>query len=105
MATLTTKDADAQFSLQLYISTHTSINGLANEEMVDEMYNMILEHSRKYLDTNTAHDDVRALQPRFKEPVRKLTDSKGYSSENTCFNRGSEDHWVKDCPKKPSQPL
>ena len=73
--------------------------------MVDERYKMILEHSRSCFDSTTAHADVRALQPRFKESIRKPTDGKGYSSENTCFNCGSKDHWVKGCPKKPSQPL
>ena len=92
LAILTSKDLKAHLAFQLYITNHSSINGLMSEQMVDEMYGMMLEHARKYVDGNNLHAGVRALQPRAKETFRRPMDGKGYSSENTCFNCGSKDH-------------
>jgi len=73
---LTEKDSRAYFHFENYIDKHSSINGLVDEQTVDEMYLMVLEHSRDYMDQPSGSADVKALQQRNKEAARTPVDGK-----------------------------
>ena len=49
-AALSAKEPELYFRFQHYLMKHSSVNGLVNETTVQEMYDMLLENSRKYLD-------------------------------------------------------
>ena len=55
---------------------HSSVNGLVNEQTVQEMFDMFVENSRKYLDNSPSLPDAQALQ--FKGKDRK--NSQGQST-------------------------
>ena len=50
---------------------HSSVNGLVNEQIVQEMYDMLVENSRKYLDYSPLPADAKSLQ--FKGKDREKT--------------------------------
>ena len=82
---------------------HSSVNGLVNETTVQQMYDMIVENARKYLDTPAA-PDAKALRSKGKDrkKTQEQTTGKG-STEYACYYCGSTDHLIKDCPHKPAQ--
>ena len=47
---LSDKEPELYFRFQHYLMKHSSVNGLVNEQTVQEMYDMLVENSRKYLD-------------------------------------------------------
>ena len=76
-------------------------NGWVNIETAQEMYAMIVENARNFLDVSPSAD-IKALQSRIKD--RKRTYEQTVSNNQgdlSCFNCGSKDHWFKDCPQKP----
>ena len=82
---------------------HSSVNGLVDEQTVQEMYEMIVENSRRFLDTPSS-TDAKAL-PAMEKPRIKAQD-KGInkvSVDYACYGCGSSDHWIKDCPMKQAQ--
>ena len=95
---LSEKDPDLQFRFQHYMMKHSSVNGLVNEQIVQEMYDMIVENSRRFLDTPSSMD-AKALPAKGRDQ-RKAQDqgaNKG-STDYGCHGCGSSDHWIKDCP-------
>ena len=48
---------------------HSSVNGLVSNETVQEMYDMIVENARNFLDVPPSAD-VKALQSRIKDKKR-----------------------------------
>ena len=97
---LTEKDQELQFRFQHYLMKHSSVNGLVSEQTVQDMYDMIVENARSFVDAPSAAD-AKALQSRNKDrkkpyeqaAVRNQTDF-------ACFGCGSKDHWFKDCPHR-----
>ena len=65
---LSEKEPELYFRFQHYLMKHSSVNGLANEQTVQEMYDMLVENSRKYLDYPLPAD-AKSLQ--FKGKDRK----------------------------------
>ena len=45
-AALSAKEPELYFRFQHYLMKHSSVNGLVNEQTVQEMYEMLLESSR-----------------------------------------------------------
>ena len=60
---LTEKDQELQFRFQHYLMKHSSVNGLVSEQTVQEMYDMIVENARSFVDAPLAAD-AKALQSR-----------------------------------------
>ena len=58
---LSEQDSELQFRFQHYIMKHSSVNGLVDEQTVQEMYEMNVENSRRFLDTPSS-TDAKALQ-------------------------------------------
>ena len=82
---------------------HSSVNGLVNEQIVQEMYDMLVENSRKYLDYPSPAD-AKSLQFEGKDRRKPQEQSTGKGSvDYACHFCGSVDHWIKDCPNKPAQ--
>ena len=82
---------------------HSRVNGLVNEQIVEEMYDTLVENSRKYLD-HPSTVDAKALQPKGKDRRKPQEQSTGKGSvDYACHFCGSVDHWIKDCPNKPAQ--
>ena len=71
------------------------------EQTVQEMYDMIVENARSFLDVPLSAD-AKALQSRTKDR-KKTFDQSALRNQGDCsrFGCGSEDHWFKDCPQKP----
>ena len=84
---------------------HSSVNGLVNEQTVQDLYDMLLEKSRKYLDVQPSMPAAGSVQTKGRENFYSQRQSTGKNSiENTCFFFGSADHWMKDCPRRSMQP-
>ena len=100
---LSEKDSDLHFRFQHYIMKHSSVNGLVNEQTVQEMYDMIVENSRRFLDTPSSMD-AKALPAKGRDRTRAQDQAinKG-STDYGCYGCGSSDHWIKDCPWKQAQ--
>ena len=47
---LIVKDHEFAFRFQLYLTQHSSVNGLVGLQTVQELYDMIVDHSRGYVD-------------------------------------------------------
>ena len=79
---------------------HSSVNGLVSERTVQEMYDMIVENARSFLDAPSSAD-AKALQSRGKDRKRPQ-DQAGTknSADYACFGCGSKEHWFKDCPHR-----
>ena len=58
---LSEKDSELHFRFQHYIMKHSSVNGLVDEQTVQDMYEMIVESARRFLDTPSS-TDAKALQ-------------------------------------------
>ena len=102
---LSAKAPELAFRFQHYLMKHSSVNGLVNEKTVSDLYDMLLENSRKYLDAQPAVPSAGALQTKGREYFNSQKQPPGKSSsENTCYFCGSVDHWMKDCPHRSTQP-
>ena len=84
---LSEKDSDLHFRFQHYMMKHSSVNGLVNEQIVQEMYDMIVENSRRFLDTPSSMD-AKAVQAKGRYRNTGTTD---YG----CYGCGSSDHWIR----------
>ena len=60
---LSEKDPELQFRFQQNLMKHSSVNGLVSEQKVQEMYDMIVENARRFLDAPSSAD-AKALQTR-----------------------------------------
>ena len=61
---LSEKEPELYFRFQHYLMKHSSVNGLVNEQTVQEMYDMLVENLRKYLDYSPSPaNDRRAHHP------------------------------------------
>ena len=99
--TLSAKEPELHFRFQHYLMKHSSVNGLVNDKTVSDLYDMLLEHSRKYLDVQPAVPLAGAMQAKGKDypNAQKQSSSRNFPP-NTCFYCGSADHWMKDCPHR-----
>ena len=66
---LTEKDPEFQFRLQHYLMKHSSVNGLVSEQTVQELYEMIVDNARGFVDA-PLNADVKAVQPRYQDRKR-----------------------------------
>ena len=102
---LTEKEPELQFRFQHYLMKHSSVNGLVSEQTVQEMYDMIVENARRFLDTPSSAD-AKALQSRGKDRKRpqdqgaakNLPDDACHLPDYACHGCGSKEHWIKACP-------
>ena len=53
---LVAKDQEFAFRFQHYLMKHSSINGLSSEQTVQELYEMIVDNARGYVDANPNAD-------------------------------------------------
>ena len=60
------KEPELAFRFQHYLLKHSSVNGLVDEKTVQDLYDMLLENPRKYLDTQPAAPAAGALQSKDK---------------------------------------
>ena len=89
------KDESFSFMFKHYMMKHSSVNGLMDISTVQEVYDMIVEYARGFVDASSTAE-AKTLQQRIKD--RKNP------SEMECFGCGSKDHFLKDCPKKQITP-
>ena len=100
-AALSAKEPELYFRFQHYLMKHSSVNGLVNEKTVQEMYDMLLDNSRRYLVFQPSTPAANAAQTKGKENVSSQRQATGNNSaENACYHCGSADHWMKDCPHR-----
>ena len=82
---------------------HSRVNGLVSEKTVQDLYDILLETSRKYLDIQPSMPAANAAQTKGKENFSSQRQVAGNNSaENACYYCGSADHWMKDCPHSDS---
>ena len=65
---LSDKGPEFYFRFQHYLMKHSSVNGLVNEQTVQEMYDMLVENSRKYLDNSPSLPDAKSMQTKRERP-------------------------------------
>ena len=53
---LSEKDSELHLRFQHYIMKHNSVNGLVDEQTIQEMYERIVENARRFLDTQSSTD-------------------------------------------------
>ena len=56
---------------------HSSVNGLVNDKTVSDLYDMLLENSRKYLDIQPAAPSVGSMQSKGKDYPNTQKQSSG----------------------------
>ena len=101
---LSAKEPELSFRFQHYLIKHNSVNGPVNEQTVQDLYDMLLENSRKYLDVQPSTPAASSAQTKGRENFSSQRQATGKNStENACFFCGSEDHWMKDCPHRSTQ--
>ena len=61
---LVARDQEFAFRFQHYLMKHSSVNGLVSEQTVQELYEMIVDNARGYVDVgpNAERNEVRAIQ-------------------------------------------
>ena len=82
---------------------HSSVNGLVNEKTVEQMYDMIVENARRFLDVPP--EDLPSSK-KFEPKNRGKPQEQGAGRSNqddTRFQCGSKDHWIRDCPHRQQQ--
>ena len=99
---LTEKDQEFQFRFQHYLMKHSSVNGLVSEQTVQELYEMIVDNARKFVDA-PLNADVKAVQPKYPNRKRTYEQAAIRNQDYACYECGSQEHLVKDCPKKQGQ--
>ena len=92
-STLLEKDENFKFMFQHYMMTHSSVNGLMETTTVQEVFVMIVEHARGFVDASSSAD-AKAIQQRNKErkKISEQSASKN-SGELECYGCGSKDHF------------
>ena len=55
------RDPQLHFQFNHFLMKHSSVNGLVSEETVRQMYDMIIENARRFLDAPSG-PDARAVQ-------------------------------------------
>ena len=75
--TLSAKDQELHFRFQHYLMKHSSVNGLVNDKTVSDLYDMLLENSRKYLDIQPAAPSVGSMQSKGKDYPNTQKQSSG----------------------------
>ena len=104
-ATLVSKDPEFSFQFRHYLMKHSSVNGLVSAQTVQELYEMITDNARVYVDGNPVAD-VRAVQqrPYDSRQKRKSPDQQDADARQRCHKCGSKDHWWRDCPSSKVMP-
>ena len=94
------KDESFSFMFRHYMMKHSSVNGLMELSTVQEVYDMIVEYARGFIDASSSAE-AKTLQQRTKDRKR-FPDQSGIRNpgEMECFGCGSKDHVLKACPKK-----
>ena len=107
---LVSKDPEFSFQFRHYLMKHSSVNGLVGEQTVQQLYQMITDNARVYVD-GKLEADVRAVQQRPYDSRKrsKASDQQDADARQRCHKCGSKDHWWRDCPStrvipKPGQP-
>ena len=77
------KYGEFRFLVQSFIKDHSSVNGLVNKKTVEYLYDMVLDHSRSFVNVKP---DAKAISTNTKKKT------------SGCFNCGSLDHWASECP-------
>ena len=96
---LTAKNHEFAFRFQHYIMKHSSVNGLVSEQTVQEMYDMIVDNARGFVD-GSPNPETKAAQARPQDRKRGYEQTGQKPQEMTCFNCGAKDHFWRECPKK-----
>merc|ERR1711867_283038 len=99
---LTVKDQEFSFRFQLYLTQHSSVNGLVGLQTVQELHDMIVDHSRPYAD-GAPNADVKAVQPRQYDRRRQYEQPAQRREDMECYNCGSKDHLYRECPQPKKQ--
>ena len=94
-STALSQDPELYFRFNHFLMEHSSVNGLVNETTVQQMYDMIVENARKYLDTPAAPDakQFRTKGMEQKKPQEQLAGRN--STYYACYHCGSKEHLVK----------
>ena len=93
------KDPQLHFQFNHFMMKHSAVNGLVSEDTVRQMYDMIIENARRFLDL-PGGIDARALQKgKDRRKLQEQLTGKG-AIEYACHYCGSVDHWIKDCPAR-----
>ena len=107
---LVSKDPEFSFQFRHYLMKHSSVNGLVSEQTVQQLYQMITDNARVYVD-GKLEAEVRAVQQRPYDSRKRLkaSDQQDADARQRCHKCGSKDHWWRDCPStrvipKPGQP-
>ena len=89
------KDENFKFMFQHYMMKHSSVNGLMEITTVQEVFDMIVEHVRGFVDAASSAD-AKAIQQRSKER-KKFSDQSASknSGELECCGCGSKDHFLR----------
>ena len=72
----------------------------STKKTVEQMYDMIVENARRYLDVPP--EDLptsKKLEPKNRGKPREQGAGR-QSQDDTCFQCGSKDHWIRDCPHR-----
>ena len=56
------KEPELAFRFQHYLMKHSNVNGLVDEQTMQDLYDMLLGNSRKYFDVQPALHQLQALQ-------------------------------------------
>ena len=95
---LMSHDSEVQFQINHFLMKHSSINGLVDEKTVEQMYQMIVENARRYM--NIAADEMPNAKKVDPKPSSKPKDYKGRDDKDAgCWRCGSKSHWIRDCPQ------
>ena len=93
------RDPQLHFQFNHFLMKHSSVNGLISEETVRQMYDMIIENARRFLDAPLG-PDARAVQKgKDRRKGQEQMAGKG-ANDYACHYCGSPDHWIKDCPAR-----
>ena len=96
---LTVKDQEFAFRFQHYLMKHSSVNGLVSEQTVQELYEMIVDNARGFID-GVPNADVKAVQPRYQDRKRAYEPPALRNQDMVCYNCGSKDHLYREYPKR-----
>ena len=94
---LTVKDHEFAFRFQLYLTQHSSVNGLVSEQTVQELYEMIVDNARGYVD-GIPNADVKVVQQRQYDRRKPYEQQAQRREDMVCYNCGSKDHLYRECP-------
>ena len=80
---LSATEPELHFRFQHYLMKHSSVNGLVNEQTVSDLYSMLLDNSRQYLDVQPAVPSAGAMQAKGREypNSQKQPPGRNFSSE------------------------